>query len=278
MAWQAAARRVAHQVGLEPRYLRRLRWIAKAKAVRAADAPIHRHLRFVLADPEPANFTYELENEDQMASWVAAVARSDPSATQSVLQEAHSDRRLESRLREATSCHRSWSKRSPPFGKRLAWYALVRLLRPGLVVETGVDDGLGALALLRALERNRDEGHPGRLVSFDVNPAAGWIVGEHRLWELRIEPTRTGLPALLRDAPRVGLFIHDSLHTYENEHFELRTVAPRLTARGVLVSDNAHATTALADVCGEFGLEYLAFHEHPAQHFYRGGTIGAGRA
>ena len=190
--------------------------------------------------------------------------------------EIHGDQVLAERLRSATARHRLWSKVSPPFGKRVGWYALVRLLRPALVVETGVHDGLGALALLRALERNGQEGHPGRLVSFDINPSAGWIVGSHALWELRIEPARAGLPGVLDRGTPVGLFIHDSLHTYENEHSELELAASRLAPDGLLFSDNAHVTPALADVCREFGLRYFEFHERPARPLLSGWWDGGG--
>jgi hypothetical protein len=245
--------------------------------VRRYGAPVHEHLGYVLADPEPDNFTYELANEDEMAAWVAEVSGDSRDRVDGVLAEARGDRALAARLRSACSAHRLWSKPSPPFGKRLAWYALARLLRPALAVETGVHDGLGALALLRALELNAQDGHPGRLVSFDINPSAGWIVGSDALWELRIEPARAGLPALLADGPPVGLLIHDSLHTYENERTELELGAAHLAAGGALVSDNVHATRALADVCAKWGLRYAEFRERPAGHFYPGGAMGAGR-
>jgi hypothetical protein len=103
------------------------------------------------------------------------------------------------------------------------------------------------------------------------------MVGSHVLWELRLEPAARGLPSLLSDGPPVGLFIHDSLHTYENERGELELGAAHLAADGVLLSDNAHATTALADLCRERGLAYFEFRERPAGHFYPGGAIGAGR-
>ena len=51
-----------------------------------------------------------------------------------------------------------------------------------------------------------------------------------------------------------------------------RTLAPD----GVLVSDNAHVTRALAETCDEFGLAYHELVERPAGHFYPGGKMGAG--
>jgi hypothetical protein len=277
MSWHASARAAAQRVGVEPRYVRRFRWFSKARVVRRYDGSVRAHLRYVLTDPEPDNFTYELANEPEIARWVALIADAPPARVDELFAEAHGDAVLADRLRRVTRAHWLWSKVPPPFGKRLGWYALVRLLRPALVIETGVHDGLGALALLRALERNGQEGHPGRLVSFDINPSAGWIVGSHALWELRIEPATVGLPTVLDRGAPVGLFIHDSLHTYENEHAELSLAAARLAPDGVLFSDNAHVSSALADVCGDFGLRYFEFRERPAGHFYPGGAMGAGR-
>ncbi len=275
MSWQARARERAQSVGLDPRYVRRLRWIAKAAAVRRVGAPVLPNLRYVLTDPEPANCTYELANESQLARWVAEVAGVERAAAAAVLAEPRADRQLRARLRAATRGHWWWSKREPPFGRRVAWYALVRLIRPALVVETGVHDGLGSLLLLSALERN---GGDGRLVSFDINPEAGWLVGPHRLWELRIERAVDGLPEVLAAAPLVGLFIHDSLHSYVNERGELELGAGRLAPGGVLLTDNAHGTRALADVCASHGLQYTEFFERPRGHFHPGGGIGAGTA
>ena len=275
MSWQATARRAAQRLGLDPRYVRRLRWVHKARAVRRCGAPLRHNLRFVALDPEPDNFTYELANESELAAWTADVGRSTRAKVESYFAEPQADRDV---VRAATAGHRLWSKRSPPFGKRLAWYALARIVKPELVVETGVHDGLGSLLLLRALARNREEGSAGHLVSFDVNPSAGWLVGSHPLWRLRIESSRTGLPALLADDRPIGLFIHDSLHTYENEHWELSTAASHLAPAGVLVTDNAHVTRALADVCSASGLEYFEFRERPRGHFYPGGALGAGRS
>lgn len=277
MSWHGTARGAAQRLGLDPRYLRRLRWISKARAVSSTGAPLHTNLSFVFADPEPHNFTYDLANEDALAGWVQAVSGADAGEIQRVLGEPRDDGVLQDRLGAATRRHWWWSKAAPPFGKRLGWYALARLIRPAAIIEAGVHDGLGSLILLRALERNAEDGAEGRLTSFDINPAAGWLAGPDSRWELRIQATRDGLEGVLAVSPPVGIFIHDSLHTYDNELWELRTVAPALAPGGVLISDNVHATPALAETCAEFGLAYSEFVERPAAHFYPGGAMGAGR-
>lgn len=275
--WPATARELAQRVGIEPRSLRRLRWLYKARAVRRSGHQLRRHWQFVLASPEPDNYTYEIGNEAELAAWAAGVARCDEAAARAFIQEPSHDVELANRLRSATDRHWLWSKRSPPFGKRLGWYALARALRPHQIVEIGAHDGLGSLLLLRALELNQREGHPGTLTSFDVNPAAGWLVGEHPLWELRIQSSAEGLPEVVSPTKPLDMLIYDGWHTFEAEYADLRVAANHLSSDGVLISDDAQVTQALARLCEELGFDYSEFQELPLGHFYPGAVLAAGR-
>jgi hypothetical protein len=208
---------------------------------------------------------------------VAAVSGVSVVGAKRLLSEPSGDLELRRRLRDATRGRWLWSKREPPFGKRLGWYALARALKPRLIVETGVHDGLSSLLLLRALERNAEDGVAGRLVSFDINPAAGWLVGSHPLWELRIESSSDGLPAVLARGEQPGMFIYDGWHVHEAERSELELVAPRLAAGGVLLSDDAQVTCAMAEVCSAHGLDCHEVQLVAKGHFHPGTVLAAGR-
>ncbi len=275
--WHAAARAGAQAAGVDSRYLRRLRWISKARAVYRSGASPVAHLGFILANPEPNNFTYEIANAEALIPWVSNVAGCGPERAASFLGEPSADEDLHRRLHAATTGRWLWTKASPPYGKRVAWYAVARALRPALIVEVGVHDGLGSLLLLRALERNAGEGCPGRLVSFEVNPAGGWLVGDHPLWELRIGSSRDGLPSLLSGDTGIGLFVYDGWHAREEERRDLTLALSHLAPSGVLISDDAQITHALAELSGERGLEYHEFRESPRGHFYPGSAVGAAR-
>jgi hypothetical protein len=84
---------------------------------------------------------------------------------------------------------------------------------------------------------------------------------------------------VLDDAVRrleLGMIVHDSQHTYECELFEFNTAIAHAAPTLALVSDNAHATSALRDVCSDLGIEYRFFRERPRGHFYPGAGIGFG--
>src|SRR5207253_173124 len=127
---------------------------------------------------------------------------------------------------------------------------------------TGIHDGLGSVLLLQALERNASEGHDGRLISFDINSQAGWLVNErlHGRWQPVYEATSEALQGAV-EGLELGMIIHDSEHTYECEQFEFTTAVSHAASTIALVSDNAHATTALHDIAANLGIDYHFFRE-----------------
>jgi predicted O-methyltransferase YrrM len=122
-------------------------------------------------------------------------------------------------------------------------YALIKLIKPEVVVETGVGAGVSSWTILQAMEENGI----GRLVSIDLPtpntellPEVGYLVpGElrHR-WELRTGPSQVVLPQVLSELVEIDIFQHDSRHSYSNQLREYTTAWPFIKANGILVSDD----------------------------------------
>ena len=128
-------------------------------------------------------------------------------------------------------------------------YAVCRLQKPSVAVETGVAHGVTTAFLLQAMAENG----AGELWSIDLPPLAGnsddqvgFFVpaGLRPLWRLRRGRTRHLLPRLVSELPSIDLFLHDSLHTYRNMRWEFETVWPRLRPGGVLLSDDINMNRA----------------------------------
>jgi predicted O-methyltransferase YrrM len=130
-------------------------------------------------------------------------------------------------------------------GRFKVWYAIVRIVRPNLVLETGVHDGLSSALILRAMSRN----DRGRLVSVDLPDfdlpisvdGPGWLIPSdlRSRWRLCLEDSRRVLPALAREYAPIDIFIHDSDHSVDVQDFEYRTVRSYLAAEGLLLGDDA---------------------------------------
>lgn len=158
-----------------------------------------------------------------------------------------------------------------------AVYALVRLLRPRVLVETGVADGFTTSHILQALEDNGE----GRLYSVDLPhyllPAGrepGWMIeaGLRSRWELRVGDAAAFLPPLLRELGSIDMFLHDSLHTYGHMMLEFREAWRHLEPGGLFLSHDVGQNEAFMDFMAEKNIpwrDWRVFH-------VLGGTIKKG--
>jgi hypothetical protein len=254
------------------RRLGRLRWVTKYRLLRGYGCDPRAEplvaARFVLADPEVESHSFELANEAELCAFLSRFLGADPARVAAAVAEAKADPVLARDRGFMLSL-----KRRPPLGRRLSWFVVARLTRPRLVVETGIHDGLGSEALLRALQLNALDGHPGRLVSFDVFADTGWAVaGELRPgWDRVIGSTYDVLEPTLAGR-RVDLFVRDTPPAPEHVRFELAAAARHAGRRLVLIdSAGGGAMPVMAGLCRGAGVEGTAevFVERPLNHVLR---------
>jgi len=148
-------------------------------------------------------------------------------------------------------------------------YMAIRFARPQIVFETGVFDGQSSSIILQALHDNNS----GMLVSVDLPadytmigsthamkettlPAGcppGWVIPgylkeRHRLF---FGDSKKLLPELFNDYPKIDIFFHDSMHTFEYQYFEYTTAWAHIKEGGILLSDDILWSSAFYRFCRE---------------------------
>jgi len=227
---------------------------------------------------EHYNHTYHLTplNQQYLASYIAVVTGHPFAEIQSYMQELEKDEALRALLRERTlaSPDRHNSDLEPRYGRRLGWYALVRATKPRVVVETGVDRGLGTAVIAAALRRNDQEGHPGLVYATDIIPTCGHLFAE---------PYKSYGRILLGDSVEllkkfdqpVDVFLHDSDHRPEYEWAEFLAIEARLHPGSIVMSDNSQQTSKMLEFAQRIGKGFLYFQDQPKDHWWPGDGIGA---
>jgi hypothetical protein len=256
----------------------RLRWAAKAGTLRRYGFPVRKRpleaVRYVLLDPEVGDFSYELRNEDEFARGLADALGVPVERIRESFAEVRASPALTSDLRRRTRW-RPDMKRHIAFGPRLGWYAIVRELKPSVVVETGIKHGFGSLVLLEALRRNALEGHDGRLLSADLDPAAGWVVPSDLAgrWTKLVGKADEVVAGAL-DGHRIDVLIHDTPPLPEIEHAEYGVALAHRAPRVLLVSgSNGDQTGVLPGIAAEHSAPYHLIREIP-DHIYPGQGVG----
>jgi len=161
----------------------------------------------------------------------------------------------------------------PNYGRRIAWYALVRIFKPVLVVETGVDGGLGTAVICEALMRNTLEGKCGQLIATDNNKNCGYLIPER---------LKSRYSILLGDSIKqldtinqpVDIFIHDSNHAAWYEYGEYATIAPRFHDKTLVISDNSKNCEVLRTYANNRSNKFAFFQEELLNHWWPGDGIG----
>jgi hypothetical protein len=283
-SWRASA----VSAKTDPAYVERLaaldpRVLARAPqrltdALAYAARPITALLDWVVESRETTNYTYELTslNIDQLAWFVAVVVGIDYAPARGYVDELLGDEALAQHIAGITgSTERALISDSVArYSRRIGWYAFVRATKPKVVIETGVDKGLGTCVLAAALLKNRSEGNEGRLWGLDIVSGAGELLqGSYR--DVTTLVYGNSIDVLRAFDRSIDLFIHDSDHRAEHERAELEAVKEKMSPNGLLLSDNAHVTSELSDFAKRTSRRFSFFREQPERHFYPGAGIGA---
>ena len=134
-------------------------------------------------------------------------------------------------------------------------YILVLHLKPEIVVETGVSDGMSSFFILSALNENKK----GNLYSIDLPEVGmpnlygkepGWIVDEalRQRWTLIYGRSELKLPPLLGNLKHVDIFLHDSEHSYTNMRLEFSTALKYMKEDSLLLSDDVRSNSAFQEL------------------------------
>ena len=140
-------------------------------------------------------------------------------------------------------------------GEAISVYILVLHLKPEIVVETGVSDGMSSFFILSALNENKK----GNLYSIDLPEVGmprlygkepGWIADDNlrKRWTLIYGKTEKKLAPLLNELKHVDIFLHDSEHSYTNMKFEFSTVLRYIKNGSLLLSDDVRSNSAFQEL------------------------------
>ena len=216
---------------------------------------------------------------------IAHLADSEPGAVKEAMLEVYRD---ETFLRDLMGRHVAFTGRQPRgtdfmflaydagslYFHGVIQYALARLMKPAVVVETGGTPGNSSAFLLRAMARNDH----GELHTIDLPPAqplsehradgawlhlgmpegqgSGWAVPDYlrSRHHQHLGDARDLLPEVLESVGSADLFIHDSDHSFEHMTWEFTTAWPYILPGGTLLSDDVRANTAFVEFAAKQGL------------------------
>ena len=233
--------------------------------------------KWLIKSNETTNLTYDLEDKNMqyLAYLVSQTTNISINEAVDYMNEILNDRELKDHIALETSLsnHSLKADKDAKFARRLGWYMFVRATKPKVVVETGIDKGLGSCVLTSALKRNEKEGFNGKYYGTDINPNAGYLLsGPYK--EFGEILYGDSIKSLLSLDETVDLFINDSDHSADYEAEEYRVIESKLSEKALILGDNSHSNNKLMEYSIANNRRYVLFMEEPVDHWYRGAGIG----
>ena len=239
------------------------------------DAPLKYIKKWQWLDTENSNFYYQISelNRFYLANILSVVTQVNPEIIISYFEELENNTDLKTYLKNALIKTNYNKDISIHYARRIGWYALVRILKPKILVETGVSHGVGACVLASALEHNKIEGFIGYYYGLDIDPEAG------ALFKGRFENVGEiiygdSISTLINFKNEIDVFINDSDHSFDYEYNEYLTIAEKLSDRALIIGDNSHTSDRLAKFSMRLNRKFIFFKEEPKDHWYPGAGIG----
>jgi len=233
-------------------------------------------IRWQFRNGEKSNFNYPLTpiNLNHLAHVISVVSGNSHSQIISYFEELESDSELRSHLTSGVKTGDSSGLFKFDYARRYGWYALVRSLKPKLVVETGVDQGVGACVISSALLRNITDGYVGGYLGTEINENAAKLFTNSKYVSVGHVIFGDSIETLAKLDSAIDLFINDSDHSSEYESKEYFTIGTKLSKSCVIIGDNAHVSNSLSEYSIESDRRFLFFSEKPLGHWYPGAGIG----
>ena len=237
---------------------------------------VGKYIKWLFTSKETTNLTYDLRDDNliYLGHFIATVTGKTYHEIDGFFKEILEDqsfyKHVQNLYQHGADAFKS--DKEVRLARRLGWYVIIRITKPKLVIETGVDKGLGSCVIAAALLRNRAEGFEGSYYGTDINPGAGFLFKApyNQVGKILYGDS---IESLKKINEPIDVFINDSDHsaTYEAEEYE--TIKNQLNANSYVIADNAHCNTKLHEFSLKTNRKFLYFQEAPKNHWYLGASI-----
>lgn len=224
---------------------------------------------------ENDNFYYSLKPKNvlELSSLISVVTGRTREEIESYFKEIKNNAELHSHIESIWKKDPKMRDADLGFGRRIGWYAFARALKPKIIVETGVHQGVGSCVLISALIKNYQEGFEGYYYGTDIDLNAGSLIkGTYAKFGKILYGD--SITSLNQFQEKIDLFINDSDHSEIYEAQEYESIRSKLASNSLILGDNSHVTDKLISFAQKNRRPYLFFKEEPFNHWYPGAGIG----
>ena len=224
-------------------------------------------LRWIFFDEELSNFTYKIKNKNEIIHIINVLTGAGYKEIISILDEVNINN---SNMKKVFSDKYFKRYDSDIFGRRLIWYAITRIIKPDIVIESGVFEGLGSALLTMGLFQNFKENPKIRpkFIGIDIKLKNYYLNPQFDKIDIELnEIDSIDFLNKFNEKKKI-LYISDAKHDPEFEKKEYNLISKNLIKNSIIISDNG--SEALSEFSILNNKKILCFTEQVSEHWYSG--------
>lgn len=227
--------------------------------------------KWILFGKDISNFLYEIENTDDIINVCNLVTEIETYRLQRILNEVTFDND-EFKSFFTNEFFSSHGKKNI-FGRRLIWYLLARTIKPNLIIESGIDKGLGSSLLCYAQFKNREEKQNDyRYIGVDIAKKNKFYFDKKNNLFSNFEFIYEDSIKFLNKFSEKNkiMYISDAEHNYDFEIKEYNLIKKQFKNGSIIISDNNSGS--LNDFSKTNNKKISKFKEKSKNFWYKGAT------
>ncbi len=225
--------------------------------------------KWILTGKEITNFTYPIKNENELIHVANIITSQDYEIIKKIIKELDIKN---NELKLFFTDHFFKEVEDPKkFGRRILWYILARLIKPEVIIESGVFKGLGTGLLIFALHKNSIENTTTKpeFIGLDIK-LKNLFYNENSQSNVNVKLVENDSIKFLEnynDKKKI-LYISDADHSYDFEIMEYKLIKKNFTPGSIIISDTG--SKSLSDFSLSNNKKMICFSENPDKHWYQG--------
>lgn len=234
--------------------------------------------KWAISSKEIGTFTYKLtdKNIEYLLQNLSIVTNLPFDQIESYYKEIENDEELINNAinRIKSSQYKYVKDARCDFGSRIAYYCIIRAMKPKVVVENGVELGYNGLVLCAAILKNQNEGVYGKYYGFDIDPNAGFLVSERVYCDISHIIIGEALESLSSFKEPIDFYFSDGGRSPSYENLEFKLLSLKMNQSGIVVSNKLQFSNATSQLAKQMHKKHIYFREEPLRHWYPGAHIG----
>lgn len=231
-------------------------------------------LKWIFTGKEISNFTYEINNINEILHTCQIITNAEIETLDQILNEINFENK-DFRDFFSDEFYKDNNNKNI-FGRRMLWYILARYLKPELIIESGMDSGLGSTLMIYAQYKNSQEQKKlnFEFIGIDILQKKNFIFNFENQNFLKYKFVFDDSLKFLSNfnSKKKIMYISDAEHNYEFELKEFDLIKKNLCNNSIIISDNNSGSLSKFSIQNKKKLVY--FHEK-SKNFWYGGAVSS---